>query len=58
MFFERFLAASSKRTCNQLSIIPPEGEEQSADDTENSQAWNRLHLLLINVCISLARRCS
>lgn len=58
MFFKWFLAASSKRTCKQLSIIPSEGEGQSADDAEDSQAWNRLHLLLINVCISVARRCS
>lgn len=30
-FFKQFLAASSKRSCNQLSIIPPKGEEQSVE---------------------------
>lgn len=58
MFFKWFLAASSKRTRNQLSIIPPEGEEQSVVDTDDTQPWNLSHLVLINTCISLAGRCS
>lgn len=52
MFVKPFLAASSKRTCNQVSIIPLEGEEWSEDDTDDTQPRSLLDLVLINVCMS------
>ena len=46
MFFKPFLAASSNRPCNQLSIIPREAEEWSVD-AHDTQSQDLVNLVLI-----------